>query len=75
VRVDAFKCDQCGVLRGPSNHWLMSASATGGITFKPWEDHETGDTRLKHICGVSCAATLLSQTLDGWRTTAPPEAE
>lgn len=63
-------CDVCGVDKKQVNHWFLASPTAEGITFKPWDDQEAGfNDRLKHICGVSCAATILSQTLDGWRAT------
>lgn len=63
-------CDVCGVDKKVVNHWILVSVLETGITFEPWDDYEANSNdRLKHICGVSCAATLLSQTLDGWRAT------
>jgi len=71
---EVVKCDVCGAIRGPENHWFLSCEAEGGV----WEDdshvfgvaiflwNDTIATRrdVKHICGSACAHVVLGRYLE-----------
>lgn len=62
---ETIECDQCGTVRGPSNHWILVKTDDGTVNFAPWnDDYKEYD---KHICGEACVSKLLSQKIAEWR--------
>lgn len=62
-----YKCDVCGVTRGPANHWLKMFKATSvlhGPQFIAWTQGEKISDMVAHICSASCAHKALSIWLD-----------
>lgn len=70
MRVETVKCDECGAIKGESNHWL-----------KIQVDPETGAVSVKHcvpmigyqerdICGQACFHKYLDRILFGPLTVA-----
>jgi hypothetical protein len=79
MKIEAYKCDVCGVGRGPSNHWLLAdihgTTEESSALFYRWDD-ELNDGYMKHICGQGCASILLGQTIESWsKTEAPHETQ
>ncbi len=64
-----YECDVCGILRQPSNHWLLyeTTDIDGNPAFetRPWDDKAADESN--HLCGAACAAKKLNQTMEGWR--------
>lgn len=66
---EVFNCDICGVMRGPSNHWILAWRdiAYGRIHFSPWDRQLAEDSAFIHLCGETCAATHLTRYISKTR--------
>jgi len=62
-----FKCDVCGAVRGPSNHWLVVTEDSEGCWFLPWSEDEATASEAKHICGAVCSHKVLDRYLESLR--------
>jgi hypothetical protein len=61
MKIEVYKCDVCGTVKGESNHWYLGTSHTDSFNIFPWED-AIGDS-IKHICGRQCAQKFLETWL------------
>lgn len=59
MKVETVKCDECGAIKGESNHWL-ALDVRNGAPFPPWihigdihVESESGFQR-RDICGQAC---------------------
>ena len=69
-------CDVCGTQKGEANHWMLWRAGeivpgvdgkVGGVQFAPW--HPELYHLYRHLCGESCAARLLSRSIEDWQQT------
>jgi hypothetical protein len=62
-----YKCDVCGTVRGPENHWLLAdeSSRSGVFILVPWDDYAPDAD--KHLCGAVCAHKILDRYLESLR--------
>ena len=63
---EKITCDQCGIVKGPANHWILwhKVGEPGTfIYFSPWDDDYTFKG---HLCGESCAGKMLSKSIEEW---------
>ncbi len=66
---ETIKCDECGLEKRETNHWLVAITRPGfeGILFQPAEATESPRNPLftyKDLCGQGCAHTRLGRYLD-----------
>lgn len=66
-----FSCDQCGVEKKESNHWVLAYRIRGHLLFVPWAtDPDTlplqYNSEVYHLCGEGCSARLLSADIFSW---------
>ena len=57
---EKITCDQCGIVKGPANHWILWSNPLG---FEPWGPEYVN---LGHLCGESCAGKMLSKSIEEW---------
>jgi hypothetical protein len=73
MKIQAYQCDECGVQKKESNHWVLAfVSTVGGLNFWPWSD--ISDSRAIHLCGEGCAAKVLSKQIASWKLQPREEA-
>jgi hypothetical protein len=58
-----YKCDECGVLKGESNHWWRARFSKGLFTIRAWGS-VTNETKGEfHLCSESCASKAMSRAI------------
>lgn len=60
-----YKCDNCGIVRGPSNNWFIAviSTATHLITVAPFNENDADGFGNKLLCGEECVHKFISQNL------------
>jgi hypothetical protein len=62
-----FTC-LCGRQKQTSNHWVLAkVTASGSITFMPWDWNMAMNSDIIVLCGEGCASALLSRSLGEWK--------
>lgn len=61
MKVDTFKCDVCGTMKGTGNHWFLS-SIECGVWIRPWLSEPIMDDA--HLCSDSCVLKTVQAWLD-----------
>lgn len=65
-----YKCDECGVQKQESNHWVLAFSLSGigvHVVFQPWDDKDADEDGVLTLCGEGCAAKVLSKEISKWK--------
>ena len=67
----SYTCDICGKKKGEANHWWMLATGEVGcwdegqpnqrFTILPWNDAESRNQEMRHLCGQGCATKALER--------------
>lgn len=68
MKIQSYQCDECGVVKQKSNHWVVgyASGAAGAIYFWPWsEDAASGEAI--HLCGAGCAGKVLDRQIAKWK--------
>lgn len=60
---EKITCDQCGIVKGPANHWLLWYKVSFGIFIGPWDEDYV---KNGHLCGERCAGVMLSKAVEDW---------
>ncbi|MGH9616293.1 MAG: hypothetical protein ACRD28_06080 [Acidobacteriaceae bacterium] len=68
---ESFTCNICGVVKLESNHWWMitlgnvfcfnQGQLSQQFTLAPWNDEESRNPDLYHVCGEGCAMKALER--------------
>lgn len=61
-----YNCDECGVQKMESNHWVLFFEANKQLTIVPWQDNLATGAYAVHLCGAGCAAKVLSKQVHEW---------
>jgi hypothetical protein len=64
MRVDTFKCDVCGKMKGDGNHWFRIEAADAGMKMAPWGKLKPSPTSVD-LCSDQCVLTQVQK----WLTT------
>ncbi len=64
MRVDTFKCDVCGKMKGEGNHWFRMEMGDAGIKMCPWGVMKLTQTSVD-LCSDQCVLTMVQK----WLTT------
>lgn len=59
---EKITCDQCGIVKGPANHWITYGRYPR-LNFSAWRD-DYAERGL--LCGESCAGKMLSKSIEEW---------
>lgn len=65
MRTETYTCDECGAVKGESNHWFV-ADIDGsyfGILRWPPESAESPSGERLHLCGLGCATKAMTKAL------------
>ena len=63
----SIRCEECNAERGSANHWLeLRHSKQGAPYFLEWSKAAT-KPGSKHVCGESCAHSILGKHLAALR--------
>ena len=54
MREDAYRCDMCGIMRTPSNHWWLIKIDAKGFSLSEWDTKKAKLKTIKHLCGQGC---------------------
>ena len=69
-----YKCDICGTIRGPSNHWFCAwiyiPTVIPSIEIKPFDEKDMDYSGIKILCGEACVHKFISQNLAALHTSA-----
>jgi hypothetical protein len=71
MKVETYKCDQCGKQKQDSNHWFMLDIGIVGFHLFIWDNANADIAGYKHLCSQGCASKILST----WMTKAARDAE
>jgi len=68
MKVDTYKCDQCGIQKGVTNHWWRGYAFGDckGIVVIEWDGippTENVKDFEAHLCGLSCLSEWVSKQL------------
>jgi hypothetical protein len=61
MKVDTYKCDVCGKVKGDVNHWWLALNGERLIV-EPWRSDLVSDGFL-HLCGAQCVQKKLNEFL------------
>jgi hypothetical protein len=70
AEVKSYKCDECGVQKMESNHWVValpSPTPARDVYFKAWDEKVIYFKAAIHLCGEGCATKVLSRQIQAWR--------
>lgn len=69
MKVETYKCDQCGKLRSnDSNHWLLALEFMGSFRLCAWDRDVAKEPDASHLCGEKCAHAAVDKYLAELRT-------
>lgn len=67
----SYTCDICGKKKGVANHWWMlslgnvlcfeEGQPNQRFTILPWDENESRNGEMRHLCGQNCAMTALER--------------
>jgi hypothetical protein len=66
AEVKSYKCDECGVQKMESNHWVLARIEQFQIALEPWDDNKA-QRGFIHLCGEGCTAKIVSRQIQAWR--------
>lgn len=62
MKIDTFKCDVCGQIKGENNRWLRVDSAIPRLELHAWDDIPSSSSTLD-ICSDQCVMKTVQQWL------------
>ena len=75
MRVQSYQCDECGVHKKESNHWVLAEIDGISMRMTPWDEFiATAPHPPLHLCGEGCAAKVLSKQIASWKLQQREEA-
>lgn len=65
----SYKCDECGKVKGESNHWFWCARVPGPrFVVAAWDcvncDPSVEIVEVKHLCGMGCAVKAMTKAME-----------
>ena len=63
MKVDTYKCDVCGTVKGENNHWFRADSGLSGLEVRAWGVMQPTGTSMD-LCSDSCVI----KTVQKWLT-------
>ncbi len=62
MKVDTYKCDVCGQMKGENNHWLRIESTDAGLKLYGWGEIASGPATVD-LCSDQCVTKTVQQWL------------
>jgi hypothetical protein len=62
MRVDTFKCDVCGRIKGENNHWFRIDASGNGLELHGWGAVQAGESTVD-LCSDLCVIKTVQQWL------------
>jgi hypothetical protein len=62
MRIDTFKCDVCGQIKGENNHWFRIDSDCGGLSVGAWNTVLATSTTVD-LCSDACVIRVVQKWL------------
>ena len=67
-----YICDQCGAIKGSTNHWWRVRIGQA-LHIYPWdlkaEGYDDDSIQIRHVCGQQCLFKLVQLSLDSLSST------
>lgn len=73
MKIQAYQCDECGVQKKESNHWVLCL-AKRWIELWPWDEVMAVRPEYLHLCGEGCAGKVQSRVIASWKLQPREEA-
>jgi hypothetical protein len=71
AEVKSYKCDECGVQKMESNHWVIGLLYPMGsksiVQLGCWDAKMAEWKGAIHLCGEGCTAKIVSRQIQAWR--------
>lgn len=66
MKIQPYKCDSCGKLKGETNHWWLLRMGTESVHLYVWattvgEVTPDAGNWVKHICSQACAIHVVAK--------------
>jgi hypothetical protein len=62
MKVDTYKCDVCGQIKGENNHWFRADTGTSGIELNAWGIIPASATTMD-LCSDQCVIKVVQKWL------------
>jgi hypothetical protein len=63
MKVDTYKCDVCGTVKGENNHWFRAETGIAGLELNPWGVMPASGSTVD-LCSDQCVI----KTVQKWLT-------
>jgi hypothetical protein len=74
MKIQGYQCDECGVQKKESNHWVIAYNYVPAMIFQPWDNEQADKEGVLTLCGEGCAAKVLSKQIASWKLQPREEA-
>lgn len=62
MKVDTYKCDICGTIKGENNHWFHVNGRSTGLELSPWGAVSSTETTVD-LCSDQCVIKVVQKWL------------
>jgi len=62
MKVETFKCDLCGIIKGENNHWFRVDTGASGLELNAWGVMAQTATSMD-LCSDQCVITVVQKWL------------
>ncbi len=74
MRVETYKCDVCGRVKGENNHWFRVCTAGPGLELHAWGTIASTETTVD-LCSDECVVKTVQHWLNGQAHVPSPRNE
>jgi hypothetical protein len=64
MKVDTYKCDMCGIIKGENNHWFRMDTGISGLELNAWGVMPPTATSVD-LCSDQCVIKVVQKWLTG----------
>ncbi len=64
MKVDTYKCDVCGTIKGENNHWFRIDTGVAGLELNAWGVMPESATTVD-LCSDQCVIKIVQKWLTG----------
>ena len=62
MKVDTYKCDVCGTIKGENNHWFRIDTGVSGLELNAWGVMPPSETTVD-LCSDQCVIKVVQKWL------------
>lgn len=62
MKVNTYKCDVCGTMKGENNHWFRVGSGVSGLELNAWGAVPESETTVD-LCSDECVIKIVQKWL------------